>query len=191
MTEICLESRSITNRRAVDTDDLVINKHKLNPFVYEATDLRQVLHDEQTAVGGFSVLGTVMVKAWDQDLKRYVMIRRLVRTPLFSPLLNLPEIPAGLKISDPTNKTKNLSVEEPAAAPVAAAATKPSNQPASTSPAESAPSPAPAAAAGLLQEGAVWGGSWEDQPPSPPAGYEWHRRAAGGYLLVKAAPPKQ
>ena len=189
ITQVSLENRTVTNRKLIETDDLVINNHKLNPFLYETADLRQVMHNENTAIGGFTMLGTVMVKAWDQDLKRYVMIRRLVRTPMFSPTLNLPEIPAGMNVADPTLKNKYVQVEVAANKP-AAAGTTPAASPASpaaaaTTPAPTTPAAAPAPTGGGLQVGSTWN-SWEEQPPVAPAGLEWHRAPGGGMVLQKA-----
>ena len=179
-TEIALESRTIANRKSFEVDDLVVNGHKLNPLLYEITDAKQVLRNESTVVADFTVMGTMLVKAWDQDLKRYVMIRRLVRTPMFSPALNVPEIPKSLGINDPTLRTKNLTVELPTATKAPAASTVPA---ASTTPATIATTPA-AQTSQNLPEGTVWS-SWETQPPQAPAGYMWHRQENGTLILKK------
>ena len=50
------------------------------------------------------MLGTVLVKAWDHNLNRYVMIRRLVNMPLFSPTINSTDVHPGLKITPSTSK---------------------------------------------------------------------------------------
>ena len=187
IVQVSYENRVVANRQVVETDDLVVNGHKLNSFVYEAADLRQVLHNDKTAIGGFNVIGTVMVKAWEPDLKRYVMIRRLVRTPLFSPAINLPEIPPGMKISDPTLQNKNLMVE---IAPVATATTTPTATTAAAKAAVAQVAPQKVATTAQtnssdLAEGATWN-SWDTQPPTAPAGYEWHRDPGGGMVLRKA-----
>ena len=43
-------------------------------------------------------------------MKRYVMIRRQVRMPMFSPAINIPEIPTALKITDPLKETNDMQV---------------------------------------------------------------------------------
>ena len=101
--EESLESVTITNRKKFSADDIIVNEHKMNPFVYELTDMKELsnVYNNKMLVGNFTMFGTVLVKAWEPELKRYVLIRRLARMPLFSPLLNAPEIHAGLNISDP------------------------------------------------------------------------------------------
>lgn len=108
--EESLESVTVTNRKKFSVDDMVINEHKINPFLYELTDMKDISrHDnDHMLVGNFTVLGTVLVKAWDPELKRYVLIRRLARMPMFSPLLNVPEISKGLNISDPLKVDHNI-----------------------------------------------------------------------------------
>ena len=41
---------------------------------------------------------TVLVKAWEPTLKKWVLIRRLARMPIFSPKLNLADSPEELDI---------------------------------------------------------------------------------------------
>ena len=103
-TELSLESHTITNRRSVTADEFVLNDHKLNPKLYEYTDMKQVLGDENTAVGNFTVFGTVLVKAWEPNLKKYVLIRRLARIPVFSPKLNTPDIHPQLGVETDLEK---------------------------------------------------------------------------------------
>ena len=99
--EVSLKSETVTNRKSLTVDEIVINNHKLNPALYEMADMVQVLDDDSTAVGALTVMGTVLVKAWEPNLKKYVLMRRQVRLPLFSPTINTVDIPAGLGISDP------------------------------------------------------------------------------------------
>ena len=44
------------------------------------------------------MFSTVLVKAWEPTLKKWVLIRRLARMPLFSTMLNLPDAPEDLSI---------------------------------------------------------------------------------------------
>ena len=99
-TEISLESNTITNRKNIETDEIVINKHKLNSQLYELTDMKEFLGDNTKAIGNFTVYGTVLVKAWEPYLKKWVLIRRKIRTPLFSNQLNITYCPNDMKIDD-------------------------------------------------------------------------------------------
>lgn len=103
-----IESVTMTNRKKITTDEIVINEHKLNPMLYELTDFKRVLDDSTSVVGNFCVMGTVLVKCWEPNLKRYVLIRRQVRMPMFSPLLNVPEIMPELGIGDPLKEVQDL-----------------------------------------------------------------------------------
>lgn len=101
--EQSLESVAITNRRKIKADDVVLNEHKLNPYLYELTDMKslETAHNDHMLVGNFCLYGSVLVKAWEVNLHRYVFLRRPARIPMFSPLLNVPEIHAGLGVTDP------------------------------------------------------------------------------------------
>lgn len=99
-TEISLESNTITNRKNIIADEIIINKHKLNSQLYELTDMKRYLNDPTQAVGNLTMYGTVLVKAWEPSLKKWVLIRRDIRTPLFSNMLNLPECPKAMDIED-------------------------------------------------------------------------------------------
>lgn len=103
ITEQSLESTVITNRRSVIADDVLINEHKLNPYLYELTDMKKLEtpYNDNVIVGNLCMAGSVLVKAWEPDLHRYVLMRRPVRLPVFSPLLNVPEINEGLGVTDP------------------------------------------------------------------------------------------
>lgn len=103
ITEQSLESTVITNRRSIIADDVLINEHKLNPYLYELTNMKKLEspYNEKIIAGNLCMAGSVLVKAWESDLHRYVLIRRPVRLPVFSPILNVPEINEGLGITDP------------------------------------------------------------------------------------------
>lgn len=100
ITEICLEKETKTNKKKLTTDDLILNNHKFNPKLFEFTDMRQVLNSEELLVGNFTMSGTVLVKTWDEDRKRYVLIRRPTRLPMFSPILNTSAIPEEFDIDN-------------------------------------------------------------------------------------------
>jgi len=98
--EITTESQTLTNRKRIDADDIMINGHKLNPKLWEYTDMKEVYGDPEKVVGNFTVLGTVLVKAWEPNLQKYVLIRRLARFPLFSPKINAPDIHPNLDVEN-------------------------------------------------------------------------------------------
>ena len=110
VVEEALESVSLSNRRKVQTDDLIINEHKLNPYLYELTDMKKLMtaYNDDMRVGNFCLFGSVLTMSWDMNLKRYVLIRRPARMPMFSPVLNVPEINMGLGITDPLKIDETL-----------------------------------------------------------------------------------
>lgn len=107
--EVSLQSHTITNRKSIVADEILVNKHKLNPQLYELTDFKQLNGVEGSAIGNLTMMGTVLVKAWEPTLKKYVLIRRQVRIPLFSQLLNVPDSPEALGIeTDLASELKDL-----------------------------------------------------------------------------------
>jgi hypothetical protein len=93
--EITHQSTTITNRKEILADEIIINGHKLNPDLYELSDFRQMAG---TAIGGLNMMGTVLVRAWEPNLKRYVLIRRFMQTPMFSNKLGAPNIPNNMNV---------------------------------------------------------------------------------------------
>lgn len=108
--EVTLESVTRTNRKTIFTDDLTINNHKLNPQLWEMADMRKanLPLNKNALVGNLCMNGSVLVKAWEPDLKRYMLIRRPWRGPIFGPLLNVPEINSALNIDDPTKVNEDI-----------------------------------------------------------------------------------
>lgn len=108
--EQTMESNTVAVRKNFNVDELTINNHKLNPSLYELTDFKRMKLplNQEAIVGNFCVCGSVLVKAWEPNLKRYMLIRRPVRMPMFSNQLNVPEINTGLGISDPLTTTENI-----------------------------------------------------------------------------------
>lgn len=108
--EEALESVQLSNRHKIQTDDIVLNEHKLNPYLYELTDIKKLTsaYNDEMYVGNFCLFGSVLTKSWDMNLKRYVLIRRPARMPMFSTVLNVPEINTGLGVSDPLKIDENL-----------------------------------------------------------------------------------
>jgi hypothetical protein len=110
-TEISYQSNTVTNRKNIVADEIVVNNHKLNPQLYELSDMKEILNDPNKAMGDLTMLGTVLVKAWDANLNKYMLIRRQVRIPIFSKSLNPPDAPAMFGLD--TNVTDELNkVEE-------------------------------------------------------------------------------
>lgn len=115
---INMNKKIIANKVDITADDIVINKHKLNPKLWEFTDMREVLieteekrdkdgnlvppmiKDEHPLVGNFCILGSVMTISWDHTLNKYVLIRRPARIPMFSNTLNTASIKKEMHITD-------------------------------------------------------------------------------------------
>lgn len=108
--EQTMESNTVTVRKNFNLDELTINHHKLNPNLYELTDFKRMKLplNQEAIVGNFCITGSVLVKAWEPNLKRYMLIRRPIRMPMFSNQLNVPDINTGLNISDPLKTTENI-----------------------------------------------------------------------------------
>ena len=62
--------------------------------------MKKYLNDPTTAIGNLTMSGTVLVKAWEPTLQKWVLIRRSIRTPIFSNLLNIPIVPDDMDIED-------------------------------------------------------------------------------------------
>lgn len=108
--ESSMESVILSNRRKLSINDIVVNEHKLNPYLYDFTDMKKVsiTQNNNLGVGNLCLFGSVLVKAWERNLKRYVMIRRPARIPMFSNVLNIPEINKGLNVTDPLKIDEDL-----------------------------------------------------------------------------------
>lgn len=102
-TEVSMQSNTITNRKNLKADELIINNHKLNPQLWQMTDMKRLHGDPTSGVGGLTLCTTVLVKTWEPSLEKWVLIRRPLRTPLFSNLLPIPDVPETMGISDATN----------------------------------------------------------------------------------------
>lgn len=93
-----------TNRVKYYFDDMLFNGHKFNPVFYEYANYKQYKDQNNNihTVGGLCVSGSVMVRAWDEQLGRNMLIRRPARFPMFAPLNNVPTIDPALHIFDPS-----------------------------------------------------------------------------------------
>lgn len=92
------------NRVKYYFDDMLFNGHKFNPVFYEYANYKQYKDQNNNihTVGGLCVSGSVMVRAWDEQLGRNMFIRRPARFPMFAPLNNVPTIDPALHIFDPS-----------------------------------------------------------------------------------------
>lgn len=100
-TEIAIDSSTFANRRIVQADEIIINNHKLNPRLFEfGGDFKKIDLDykDGAIVGNLNMIGSVLVKAWEPNLQRYMLIRRPAMMPIFGPTLNLPHINDNLGI---------------------------------------------------------------------------------------------
>lgn len=102
ISSISQTHRIKANRIYLDCDELIINGHKLNNRIIELADFRELPDKPNSIIGNFMVRGTVLVKSWEPNLGRYVLIRREIFMPLFGQSTTAVEIAPGLKIKDPT-----------------------------------------------------------------------------------------
>ena len=94
-----------TNFFSVEADDIIVNNHKLNQKLYELADFKKIknTYDGTTQIAGnLTMLGTVLVKAWEPNLQRYVLVRRQINMPMFSPSIGGAEVNPGLNITPDT-----------------------------------------------------------------------------------------
>lgn len=108
-TEISMQSNTITNRKNIQTDEIVLNKHKLNPQLWHLTDMKRHQGDPTSAIGNLTMYGTVLVKAWEPTLEKWVLIRRPIRTPIFSNMLPIPDVPETMGLSEATNISDEIT----------------------------------------------------------------------------------
>lgn len=103
-TETSLQSNLITNTRNLRLDNLAINRHRLNPALWELTDFKQIDGSNDKVVGNLNMTGTVLVKAWEPTLGKYVLIRRPMRMPVFSTTLDIPDTPDVYEVESSIGK---------------------------------------------------------------------------------------
>lgn len=100
------------NDRILDCEELIINNHKLNRKIYELSDFKEVLvsdiNKNPGIVGALTMFGTVLVKCWEPNLNRYVLIRRLINMPVFSPALISADVHPGLKITPDSSRIEKM-----------------------------------------------------------------------------------
>lgn len=103
-TDVSTQSVTVTNTKKITADEVIINNHKFNNMLYEYTDLKMVSNNEHKLVTGLALETTVLTKSWEPDLGKYVMIRRPARFAMFSPELNLADVPENLSINTDIEK---------------------------------------------------------------------------------------
>lgn len=108
-TEISMQSNTITNRKNIQTDEITVNKHKLNPQLWQLTDMKRYQGDPTSAIGNLTMYGTVLVKAWEPTLEKWVLIRRPMRTPIFSNLLPLPTTPEAMGLDKAVDISEEIT----------------------------------------------------------------------------------
>lgn len=96
-SEVFVQENNIINRKNTVTDEMIINYHKLNPAMYHLSDFKNLLNGNAN-IGMLTMGGTVLVKAWDDNLKKNVLIRRQIRTPIFSQTLDFANTPEQMGI---------------------------------------------------------------------------------------------
>lgn len=92
------ESISISNREIIESDEIIINNQKMNRQLLDLSDNKVLFDSEKDAIGNLMIDGTVLVKAWEPNLNKYVLIRRKIRTPMFSSKLNFPTAPEEMSL---------------------------------------------------------------------------------------------
>ena len=108
-TEISYQSNTITNRKNIKTEEITINNHKLNPQFWELTDMKRFYNDPTSGIGNLTIGGTVLAKTWEPFLQQWVLIRRPIRTPMFSNYLPIPDAPEGMDINEATDISEEIS----------------------------------------------------------------------------------
>lgn len=103
-SEISLQSNTITNTKNLRVDNIAINRHRINPGLWELTDFKKIDGSNAKVVGNLNMTGTVLVKAWEPTLQKYVLIRRPMRMPIFSTTLNVPDVPEAMSVESGLGK---------------------------------------------------------------------------------------
>lgn len=99
-TQVSYHSVEITNKKELKTDEVVLNKHKLNPQLWELTDFKRLSGNPTSAIGNLMMAGSVIVKTWEPNLKKWVLMRRPIMTPIFSKTISAPNGPKDMGLND-------------------------------------------------------------------------------------------
>ncbi len=98
-TDIAMQSNTVANRKVLAVDEIIVNNHKLNPQLWNLTDFNKLYDNDQMAIGSLSMLGSVLVRSWDQSLRKWVLTRRPALVPIFYNAMNMADAPAGMGIN--------------------------------------------------------------------------------------------
>lgn len=109
ITDVSLQHNTKTVRNNVACSDFIINNHKMNSYLYEITNMKKM---QNTAIGNFTVMGTVLVKTYDPNLEKWVLIRRQVRVPMFSNLLDPYNIDERLGVPDGSTSIYRYKIDK-------------------------------------------------------------------------------
>ena len=109
ISDISLQHNLKNVRTVFSCSDFIINNHKFNSYMYEITNFKQL---QDTAIGNFTVMGTVLVKTYDPNLEKWVLIRRQVRVPMFSNLLDSYYIDERLEVTDNNTMIQQYLIEK-------------------------------------------------------------------------------
>lgn len=104
-TEHALQSVTNTVQRELNTNDLIINRHKFNTQLIEFTNLK---YNMGTVMGDLGMHASVLVKAWEPTLQQFVLIRRPARFPVFGHLLDAYVIDNRLEVEDKTDELLDI-----------------------------------------------------------------------------------
>lgn len=98
------EHVEMTNRKRIYTDEIIVNDHKFNSQIWQLSDFKIAGNSmyNNVIIGDLTFDGAVLTKAWDAMLQKYVLMRIPYRGRFFGRKTNVPEINAGLNISDPS-----------------------------------------------------------------------------------------
>ena len=96
-TEISMQSNTITVQKDIVANDIIINRHKINSQLYELTNFK---NNHGTVMGNMMMEATILVKAWEPTLQKYVLIRRPARFPVFGNLLDAYTIDDRLALKE-------------------------------------------------------------------------------------------
>lgn len=109
ITDVSLQHNLKNVRTSISCSDFILNNHKLNSYMYEITNMKQL---QGTAIGNFTVTGTVLVKTYDPNLEKWVLVRRQVRVPMFSNLLDSYHIDERLGATDNTTTIQKYKIDK-------------------------------------------------------------------------------
>lgn len=90
-----IQSKETSVIKELEAVDININRHKFNNQLIELTDFRNV---NGNMMGSMMMDGTVLVKTYEHTLKKWVLMRRPISTPMFSNRLNIPTTPEQMEV---------------------------------------------------------------------------------------------